>query len=102
MRDRLAVFATASTLCVLFAMSPQSRAQQEKQQPADAANQNRRAGQERNQDSAAKETIRGVIAGVTAEGETMFDYRTSRGVAAEAAFLTVVGSPVKTDVLAKL
>jgi hypothetical protein len=38
-----------------------------------------------------------VIAGVTAEGETMFDYRTNRAIRAEAAFLTVVGSPVKTE-----
>ncbi len=35
-----------------------------------------------------------MIAGVTAEGEAMFDYRANRAVAAEASFLTVVGSPV--------
>ncbi len=97
MRDRLAVFATTSTICVLLAMSPYSRAQQQDKQPTGAANQNPTAGQNRNQASSASETIRGVIANVTAEGEAMFDYRTNRGVAAEAAFLTVVGSPVKTE-----
>ena len=40
---------------------------------------------------AETETIRGVIAGITAEGEAVFDYRTNRAVAAEATFLTVVG-----------
>ena len=53
----------------------------------------RRPAQNRNQASTATETIRGVIAGITAEGEAMFDYRANRAVAAEAAFLTVVGSP---------
>jgi hypothetical protein len=97
MRDRLAVFAATSTICLLLAMSPHSRAQQQNPQPAGAANQNPTAGQERNQASSANETIRGVIASVTAQGEVMLDYRTNRAVAAEAAFLTVVGSPVKTE-----
>ena len=97
MRDRLAVFATTSTICLLLAVSPHSRAQQQTQQPAGAAIQNPTAGQNRNQAATASETIRGVIANVTAEGEAMFDYRTNRAVAAEAAFLTVVGSPVKTE-----
>ena len=96
MRDRLALFAT-TTFCLLLAMSPHSRAQQQDQQPAGAANQNPTAGQNRNQAATAKETIRGVIAGVTAEGEAMLDYRTNRAVAAEAAFLTVVGSPINTE-----
>jgi hypothetical protein len=97
MRDRLAVVAATSTLCLVLAMSPYSRAQQQDQQPAGAANQNPTAGQDRSAASSAQETIRGVIAGVTAEGETMFDYRTNRAIRAEAAFLTVVGSPVKTE-----
>jgi hypothetical protein len=43
------------------------------------------------------ETIKGVVAGITKEGEFTYDYRANRGVAAEAAFLTVVGSPVKSE-----
>ena len=50
MRDRLAVFASMSTICLLLAMSPHSQAQQQDQQPAGAANQNPTAGQNRNQD----------------------------------------------------
>jgi hypothetical protein len=38
-------------------------------------------------------TVRGVVAAVTAEGEMVVDYRTNRAVLAEAAYLTVVGSP---------
>jgi hypothetical protein len=78
-------------------MSPHARAQQQVRQRAGAATQNPTAGQTRIQPATAHQTIRGVIAGVTAEGEAMFDYRTNRAVAAEAAFLTVVGSPVKTE-----
>jgi hypothetical protein len=36
-----------------------------------------------------------VSAGITEEGEAMFDYRNNRAVAAEAGFLTVIGSPMK-------
>ena len=97
MRDRLAVFASASAVLLVLALSPVTRAQQEKTRTEGAANANPTAGQNRTQTSSAKETIRGVIAGVTAEGEAMFDYRTNRAVAAEAAFLTVVGSPVKNE-----
>jgi hypothetical protein len=42
---------------------------------------------------AKTETIRGVIAGVTTEGETAIDAKAHRAVTVEAAFLTVVGSP---------
>lgn len=41
-----------------------------------------------------KQTVRGVVAGVTAEGEMAIDYRTNKAVLVEAAYLTVVGSPV--------
>jgi hypothetical protein len=43
------------------------------------------------------QTIRGIVAGVTAEGELVFDYRHNRAIEAEAAFLTVVGSPMKSE-----
>jgi hypothetical protein len=97
MSDRLALLAATSTVCLLLAVSPCSRAQQQNQQPAGTTNANPTAGDNRNQASSATETIRGVIAGITAEGEVMFDYRTNKAVAAEASFLTVVGSPVKME-----
>ena len=59
--------------------------------------QNPTAGQYRDQKSSETETIRGVIAAVTAEGEIMFDHRSNRAVAVEAAYLTVVGSPVRWE-----
>jgi hypothetical protein len=46
--------------------------------------------------SAHSETIRGIVAGITTEGELVFDYRHNRAIEAEATFLTVVGSPVKS------
>jgi hypothetical protein len=97
MRDRLAVFAATSTMCLLLAVSPYSRAQQQNRQPAGTTNANPTAGENRNQASSRTETIRGIVAGITAEGEVTFDYRTHKAVAAEASFLTVVGSPVKTE-----
>jgi hypothetical protein len=95
MRDRLAVVAATSAMCLLLAVSPYARAQQENQKPA--ATTNPTAGENRNQASSATATIRGVIAGITAEGEVMFDHRANKAVAAEATFLTVVGSPVKME-----
>jgi hypothetical protein len=80
-----------------FALSPVSRAQQDNPPPAGVGAQNPTAGQDKNQASVATETIRGVIAGITAEGEAMFDYRNNRAVAAEGAFMTIVGSPKKAD-----
>ncbi len=96
MRHRLAVLASASAILLVLAWSPTTQAQQQNRREG-ATTTNPTAGQNRTQTSSAKETIRGVVAGVTAEGEAMFDYRTNRAVAAEAAFLTVVGSPVKND-----
>ena len=84
-------------MCLVLALSPYARAQQQDRRPAGSTTSNPTAGDNRNQASSATETIRGVIAGITAEGEVMFDYRTNKAVAAEAAFLTVVGSPVKME-----
>ena len=42
-----------------------------------------------------KEKVRGVVAGVTAEGEMAIDYRANKAVVAEAAYLTIVGSPAE-------
>jgi hypothetical protein len=97
MRNRLAFVAAVSTIFLTLALSPASRAQQENPQPAGAGAQNAAANQDKIQASVATETIRGVIAGITAEGEAMFDFRNNRAVAAEGAFLTIVGSPRKAD-----
>lgn len=45
------------------------------------------------QKSTATRTVRGVIAGVTVEGELAVDYRNRRAVEADMTILTVVGSP---------
>jgi hypothetical protein len=98
MSNRLALLAAVSTLVLTLTLSASSRAQQENPRPAGGEAQNPTAGQQqKNEFAAATETIRGVIAGITAEGEVMFDYRNNRAVAAEAAFLTVVGSPTKSS-----
>ena len=95
MRERLAVFATVSTMVLALALCPETRAQQQKAQSGGGQAQNATAGQDKTQNASATETIRGVIAAITAEGEVMYDYRTNAAARAEAAFLTVVGSPIK-------
>jgi hypothetical protein len=97
MRDRLALVGAVGAVLLVLAFSQSSGAQQERRRPAGEQTQNPTAGQERNQRTAAAETIRGIVAAVTAEGEAMFDYRSNRAVAAEGAFLTVVGSPIKSE-----
>jgi hypothetical protein len=61
---------------------------------AQAEGRNRqREGADRNAGSQGEtKVIRGVIAGVTVEGETIIDPRTNRAATAEASFLTIVGS----------
>jgi hypothetical protein len=55
----------------------------------------RQQGQGQNQDrtQTGVQTIRGMVAGITTEGELAIDYRTKQAVLAQAAFLTIVGSP---------
>jgi hypothetical protein len=97
MRNRLANAAAVSTMFLTLALSPFARAQQENRRTTGGGEPNPTAGQDKNQASATTETIRGIVAGITAEGEVMFDFRNNRAVAAEAAYLTVVGSPIKAD-----
>ena len=97
MRNRLALRVAVCTMFLTLALSPYSGAQQEKPRATGGEDQNRPAGQQKNELSPATETIRGVIAGITAEGEVMFDHQNNRAVATQAAFLTVVGSPRKAD-----
>jgi len=55
--------------------------------------QNQNQDQDRNKNRSGPQTVRGVVAGITAEGELAIDYRTGRAVMVQAAYLTVVGSP---------
>ena len=76
---------------------PRRRAGEQVQNPTAGAGQNRSAAQDRNQAPSGVETIRGVISGITAEGEIMLDYRTNTAARTEGAYLTIVGSPIKSD-----
>ncbi len=101
MRGRFAPHATVLTMSLALVFCPLAWAQQPTgraagggvQNPAAAVGQNDGAQQNRNQATAGAETIRGVIAGITAEGEVLLDYRTNAAARAEGAFLTIVGSP---------
>jgi hypothetical protein len=93
------------TIALALFLSPLCRAQEEPRRPAGeqvrnptaGAGQNRSAAQDRNQAAPGVETIRGVISGITAEGEIMLDYRTNAAARTEGAYLTIVGSPIKSD-----
>jgi phosphatidate phosphatase PAH1 len=87
MRERLARFASVSTLVVAVFLVPCARAQQ---------NTGREAGDQRS-NASMNETIRGTVAGVTTEGEVFFNHQTNSAVKAEATFLTVVGSPIHSE-----
>jgi len=54
----------------------------------------RNQGQNQDRTQTGTQTIRGMVAAVTTEGELAIDYRTKQAVLAQAAFLTTVGSPV--------
>ena len=101
MRERLAHLATVSAMILTLALSSSAMAQQQREGNAGGQAQNPAIGQDRNQQTTSgMDTIRGVVAAVTVQGEAMFDYRSNRAAAAEATFLTVVGSPAKSDALA--
>ena len=78
--------------------------------PDASQDQNNAQGQTRNQDQNAanqagnnqnrqgeRKVIRGIIAGVTVEGELAIDYRTHRAATAEMTFLTIVGTERDRD-----
>jgi hypothetical protein len=87
MRERLALYASVSTLVMAVMLSPSVRAQQE----------TRRAAGDQRSGTHMNETIHGIVAGITAEGEVFFNHQTNTAVRAEAAFLTVVGSPIHSE-----
>lgn len=82
-------FATAAALILGLALSPAARAQADK----DASNGDK--DKTATQAQSGTKTVCGVIAGVTVEGETAFDFEANRAVLVEAAYLTVIGSPKK-------
>jgi hypothetical protein len=61
---------------------------------ARAQARNGAGGGEQDRDAGKRVTVRGVIAAVAVEGETVIDYATRRAAVAEAAHLTIIGSPV--------
>ena len=83
-------------MLMAFTMGPWASAQQERRPAPGRPGEVQNANRERNQ-TAGIETIHGIVAGVTAEGEATYDYRSNRATMANAAFLTVVGSPAKSD-----
>jgi hypothetical protein len=87
MRERLALFASVSALVIAVALSPSARGQQE----------TRRGSGDARSAAHMNETIHGIVAGITAEGEVYFNHQTNTAMKSEAAFLTVVGSPVHPD-----
>jgi len=79
---------TALVVILGLAFSPSASGQ------AGKTTSNERAGAgDQSRTGAQMQTIRGVISGVTAEGETAFDFRANRATTVEAAYLTVIGSP---------
>jgi hypothetical protein len=95
---------TALTVALALGFVSQARAQQQTRRPAGetpgsaaAGFQVQRATQDRAKSraqSSQAEIIRGVVAGITAEGEVMLDYRTNAAARTQGAFLTIVGSPI--------
>jgi hypothetical protein len=93
MRERLNRFSLASAVVVAVMFCPKAWSQQTNQQPLREQAGQRVAGtQDQARTPAEGETIRGVVAAITAEGEVMLDHRTNTAARSEAAFLTIVGS----------
>jgi len=91
--------ALALGLATCLTASAQTANQNQARDPnQNTANQNQNQAREANQNAAnqnnqgGRKVIRGVIAGVTVEGELAIDYRTNRAATAEMTYLTIVGS----------
>ncbi len=93
MRERLHRFTLASAVVVVVMFCPKASAQQTNQPAPGQAGQRVAGGQDQARTPAEGETIRGVVAAITVEGEAILDYRTNTAARAEAGFLTIVGSP---------
>jgi hypothetical protein len=92
MRNRHALLASTATMALAILLSP-SIWGQESRTAAGQDDKNRSERQDQKQHSSASQKIHGIVAGITAEGEVIFDYAHNRAVAAEGAFVTIVGSP---------
>jgi len=77
-------------LVVAIGLSSYARAQQDS---------TRGAGGEKR--ASHMQTIHGVVAGITDEGEVFFNHQTGTSTKAEAAFMTVVGSPTHGEAVAE-
>lgn len=98
MRNRLALPATLATMVLALMIGQNAWGQEATQRAPGRQGDNATAGQNQNQSASSEgETIRGIVAAITAEGEAILDYRTNRAVMAEGTFLTVVGSPVRPE-----
>lgn len=78
------LFATATALTIGLALTSGVRADDK-----DKNNDNK----DTQTQGTHSQTIHGIVAGVTVEGETAVDYQTNKAVMLEAAYLTVVGMP---------
>ena len=91
MRERLALYASVSTLVMAVFLSPCVQAQDGGRRAGRpkckrTRTQNANDAQGRQHNATGTETIHGIIAGVTTEGEMTFDYRANTAVKAEGAF----------------
>ena len=91
MRERLGLYASLSALVIAVTLSPSARGQQE----------TRRGSGDEKSTAHMNETIHGIVAGITAEGEVYYNHQTNSAMKSEAAFLTVVGSPAHSEVAEK-
>jgi hypothetical protein len=78
------LFATATALTLGLALTTGIRAD-------DKGNDDK--GKTDQSNSSQSQTIHGIVAGVTVEGETAVDYQSNKAVMLEAAYLTIVGMP---------
>jgi hypothetical protein len=107
MRRQFPWHATAFALALVLTLSARVGAQPQSGRnagdrdlnPSAAATQREGATQPRQNrapSNSQSQTIRGVIAAITAEGEMTIDYRTNAVARTEGAFVTIVGSPVES------
>jgi hypothetical protein len=89
---------TASVVCALgIAFAPISWGQANQDTTKGNDNQKTAGKTDDNKGSMRTETIHGIVSAITAEGEIALDYKNKRAVEVDAAFLTVVGTPVRHE-----
>jgi len=88
---------TATALVLTFATSRTPEASAQNAPGGSKAGDKATRGDASDKQTDRSQTVRGVIAGVTAVGETHIDYSTHKAQVAEMDFLTVIGSPENAD-----